>query len=65
MWLTPDKSGGLNGSTQHQFEVYFSEFRRPSALAGVESRKTPSYLGPIKGSPKDRSLLKSIVGTSD
>jgi len=27
-WSTPDKSGGLNGSTQHQLEVYLQESQK-------------------------------------
>ena len=38
---------------------------RPNALAGINSKKTPPCLGLMEGSPKDRSLLKSIVGTTD
>ena len=34
--------GGLNGSLQHQLEVYFVEFKRPNPLAGIDSKKTLS-----------------------
>src|ERR1700689_2506016 len=34
--LTPDKSGGLNGSTQHFLEVYSQESENLKFLAGVD-----------------------------
>jgi hypothetical protein len=50
---------------QHQLEVYFAAFKRPNPLAGIESKKTLPDVGLIKGSQKDRSPLKSIIGTTD
>ena len=34
--LSPDKSGGLNGSTQHFLEVYSQESENLKSLAGVD-----------------------------
>src|ERR1700719_5239060 len=34
--LTPDKSGGLNGSTQHFLEVYSQESENLKSLVGVD-----------------------------
>jgi hypothetical protein len=50
--------GHLNGSRQDQLEVYFAELKRLHLLPSIDSKKTPSLLGPIEGSPKDRSHLK-------
>src|ERR1700681_193291 len=39
MCLTPDKRGGLNGSTQHQLEVHLREPRTLKSFASVKSDK--------------------------
>jgi hypothetical protein len=37
---SPDKSGGLNGSTQHLLKVLLQESRRLISFAGFNSNKT-------------------------
>jgi hypothetical protein len=37
----PDKSGGLNGSSQHWLEFYLQEFQRTSLFASVEFIENP------------------------
>jgi hypothetical protein len=39
--LIPDRSGGLNGSTQHFLEVYSQESENLKSLAGVDLSAAP------------------------
>ena len=40
-----DKTGGLNGSTQHLLEVLLDESTRLISFAGIDSNKTKPCLG--------------------
>jgi hypothetical protein len=51
--MTPEKSGGLNGSMQHWFGVYSPEFQRLNSFPSVEFTENPVLLGPIEYSRKD------------
>jgi len=48
-----------------RFKVHLAEFKRPNPLAGVDSKKSPSQLGPIECGPEDQSFLKSTIGSTD
>jgi hypothetical protein len=39
LYPTPDKPGGLNGSMQHQLEVYLAEFKGQIRLRASIQRK--------------------------
>jgi hypothetical protein len=58
-------AGGLNGSTQHQLEVYVCEFQRLNSFANVDSKKRLSCLGLIEYSLGDGFFLKTIMGPTD
>ena len=51
---TPDKRGGLNGSTQHQLEVYLQESQQLESFASVDSNGTLPCLVLIEDSRTDR-----------
>src|SRR5208337_201180 len=59
------KLGGLNGSTQHELEVYFQESQRLKSFASVDPNGTPPCLGLMEYSRTDRFSRGSIVGSTD
>jgi hypothetical protein len=61
----PDQRGGFNGSTQHEFAAHLAEFKRANPFAGVDSKKTPSWLGLAERRSKGHSFLKSTIGSTD
>src|SRR6266403_2201819 len=54
--LTPDKSGGLNGSTQHSSRTRLALKTKAKSHARVRSAGTLPWLGFDRGQP-NRSLL--------
>jgi hypothetical protein len=56
---------GLNGSMQHQVELYLADSKEQNPLPGFDSQKTPSLLGLIEGDPEGPPRLKSIIGTTN
>src|SRR5208282_1425830 len=60
-----NKCGGLNGSTQHLFEVYSQESQKLKSFASVESIGTQPCLVLIEYSRTDRFSRGSIVGSTD
>src|SRR5882672_1231406 len=54
--VTPDKSGGLNGSTQHSSRTRLALKTKAKSLARVRSAGTLPWLGFDRGQP-NRSLL--------
>jgi hypothetical protein len=63
--LVPGKSGGLNGSTQHQLEVYLQESQQLKSFASVDSNGTLPCLVLIEYSRTDRFSRGNIVGSTD
>ena len=63
--LSPDKSGGLNGSTQHLLEVYLQQFQKPKSFASIDSNATPPCIGLMEYTLTVRFSRGSIVGSSD
>ena len=63
--IVSGKRGGLNGSTQHQLEVYVCEFQRLNSFANVDSKKRLSCLSLIEYSLGDGFFLKTIMGPTD
>src|SRR5882724_9284699 len=53
---TPDKRGGLNGSTQHSSRTRLALKTKAKSLPRVRSAGTPPWLGFDRGQP-NRSLL--------
>jgi hypothetical protein len=58
-------SGGLNGSTQHQLEVYLQESQQLKSFASVDSNETLPCLVLIEYSWTDRFTRGSIAGSTD
>ena len=52
--VAPNKSGGLNGSTQHELEVYLQESQQLKSFASVDSNGTLPCLVLIEYSRTDR-----------
>lgn len=64
-WPPLDKSGGLNGSTQHSPEFLSADVSMAKFVASVDLRKTLPCLGLIEFSLKDQVLLKDTIGSTD
>src|SRR6267378_1675394 len=62
---SPDKSGGLNGSTQHSPKVLSAGVSMANSFTSVDSKKTLPCLGFIEYSPKDQVSSKSTIGSTD
>src|SRR5277367_5104851 len=58
---SPDKSGGLNGSTQHFLEVYSQESENLKSLAGVDLIAAPLCSDPTGNSRSGLFSSGSIV----
>ena len=56
--------GGLNGSTQHSFEVPSQDSQKLNSFASVDSSGTLPCLGLIEYSPKDLFSMRSTVGST-
>jgi hypothetical protein len=60
----PDKSGGLNGSTQHYLDVYFEESKKLKPFASVDSNGNTT-LSRVEYSRTVRFSRGSIVVSPD
>jgi hypothetical protein len=60
----PGKSGGFNGSTQHQLEIYLQDFEGLNPFATVDSKETKPCLGLIEYSPGQRFFAEELWAQS-
>ena len=59
-----DFTGGFNGSTQQQFEIYLHDFEGLNSLATVDSKETKPCLGLIEYRPGQRFFVKELWAQS-